>query len=369
MPWIVNPTPWPDMFDFLLGDDVRRSDVARFEGAPRYRSARRARHQRREASRQSSPSAVRALTVPKLVIDHHQPSDDPAGPMIVSDTTACATAELVYDLATVMGWEITPGHRAIALHRHAHGHGRLPIQQHVAALSVGGGGNCSRCGVDPEEMYTRIYASAPAGRVRLMAEVLGTLQVDEAHGLSWLTMRRRRAGAARGEVRGSRRHRRARALDRGDADGAVLPRPRARQGEGVVPQRGRNGRQRLRAQVRWWRTREGVGGDAAGHARRGAGHRGGGRAGDAHVGDRRLRPLAVDGYPSGMPSTLQERTRASRCPDSGIRAPAPICSARSRCATSRRRPRAACGSRCCSARRTIPRSRRRCGRRSSRCRA
>jgi phosphoesterase RecJ-like protein len=43
-------------------------------------------------------------------------------------------------------------------------------------------------GVDPEEMYTRIYASAPAGRVRLMAEVLGTLQVDESVGLSWLTM-------------------------------------------------------------------------------------------------------------------------------------------------------------------------------------
>ena len=44
------------------------------------------------------------------------------------------------------------------------------------------------CGVDPEEMYTRIYASAPAGRVRLMAEVLGTLQVDEALGLAWLSM-------------------------------------------------------------------------------------------------------------------------------------------------------------------------------------
>ncbi len=37
-------------------------------------------------------------------------------------------------------------------------------------------------------MYTRIYASAPAGRVRLMAEVLGTLEVDEAHGLAWLSM-------------------------------------------------------------------------------------------------------------------------------------------------------------------------------------
>jgi phosphoesterase RecJ-like protein len=44
-------------------------------------------------------------------------------------------------------------------------------------------------GVDPEDMYTRIYASAPAGRVRLMADVLGTLQVDESAGLSWLSMR------------------------------------------------------------------------------------------------------------------------------------------------------------------------------------
>jgi phosphoesterase RecJ-like protein len=44
------------------------------------------------------------------------------------------------------------------------------------------------CGVDPEDMYTRIYASAPAGRVRLMADVLGTLQVDEGAGLSWLSM-------------------------------------------------------------------------------------------------------------------------------------------------------------------------------------
>jgi bifunctional oligoribonuclease and PAP phosphatase NrnA len=43
-------------------------------------------------------------------------------------------------------------------------------------------------GVDPEDMYTRIYASAPAGRVRLMADVLSTLQVDEAIGLAWLSM-------------------------------------------------------------------------------------------------------------------------------------------------------------------------------------
>src|SRR6478609_1398646 len=107
VPRIVNPTPWPDMFDFLLGDDVDDrtsrgskalrdidllivldiSDVKRLGNLT---------------------ETVRALTVPKLVIDHHQPSDDPAGTQIVTDTEACATAELVYDVATVLGWEITP---------------------------------------------------------------------------------------------------------------------------------------------------------------------------------------------------------------------------------------------------------------------
>jgi phosphoesterase RecJ-like protein len=43
-------------------------------------------------------------------------------------------------------------------------------------------------GVEPEEMYVRIYASAPAGRVRLLADVLSTLGVDSQHGLSWLSM-------------------------------------------------------------------------------------------------------------------------------------------------------------------------------------
>jgi phosphoesterase RecJ-like protein len=37
-------------------------------------------------------------------------------------------------------------------------------------------------------MYQRVYASAPAGRVRLLAEVLSTLGVDEGCGVAWLTM-------------------------------------------------------------------------------------------------------------------------------------------------------------------------------------
>jgi phosphoesterase RecJ-like protein len=43
-------------------------------------------------------------------------------------------------------------------------------------------------GVDPEEMYQRVYASAPLGRIRALAEALATLEVDPTHGLAWLSL-------------------------------------------------------------------------------------------------------------------------------------------------------------------------------------
>jgi phosphoesterase RecJ-like protein len=183
---IVNPTPWPDMFDFLLG--------SRFENL----TAKGSRALRdidllvvldiSDVSRLGNLSdSVRALGVPKLVIDHHVASSDPASTRGVSDTAACATAELVYDIAQTLAWEITPD---------------VARALYTGMLTDTGGFRFSntspRClavaaqllayGVNPEEMYTRIYASAPAGRVRLMADVLATLQVDEEHGLTWLTM-------------------------------------------------------------------------------------------------------------------------------------------------------------------------------------
>ena len=185
-PRIVNPTPWPDMFDFLLGEDV---DDQTSRGSKALRDidllivldisdVRRL---------GNLTETVRALTVPKLVIDHHQPSDDPAGTLTVADTAACATAELVYDLATVLGWEVTPAvARSLYTGMLTDTGGFRFSNTSPRCLSVAG--QLLACGVDPEEMYTRIYASAPAGRVRLMAEVLGTLQVDESVGLSWLTM-------------------------------------------------------------------------------------------------------------------------------------------------------------------------------------
>jgi phosphoesterase RecJ-like protein len=185
-PLIVNPTPWPEMFDFLLGDDVE-DQTSRGAAALKDADALVVLDISDVKRLGALTDAVRALTVPKLVIDHHIASDEPAGSIVVSDTTACATAELVYDVAQVFGWELTPA---------------IARSLYTGMLTDTGGFRFSNttprclavaaqllaCGVDPEDMYTRIYASAPAGRVRLMADVLGTLQVDDTVGLSWLTM-------------------------------------------------------------------------------------------------------------------------------------------------------------------------------------
>lgn len=186
VPRIVNPTPWPDMFDFLLAGDLD-DQTSRGSKALRDIDLLIVLDISDVKRLGNLTETVRALTIPKLVIDHHEPSSDPAGSVVVSDTSACATAELVYDLAIVLGWEITPAvARSLYTGMLTDTGGFRFSNTSPRCLSVAG--QLLAFGVDPEEMYTRIYASAPAGRVRLMAEVLGTLEVDEALGLSWLTM-------------------------------------------------------------------------------------------------------------------------------------------------------------------------------------
>jgi bifunctional oligoribonuclease and PAP phosphatase NrnA len=184
---IVNPTPWPEMFRFLLDDDIEERSA---EGAKALRgidllvvldiSDVKRLGQLTEA--------VRALNVPKLVIDHHLASDEPPGKIMLSDTTACATGELVFDLAHVLGAKMTePVARAL----------------YAAILTDTGGFRFSntspRChaiaatllaaGIDPEEMYRRIYASVPAAKLKLLREALSTLHVDGEHGIAWLSVK------------------------------------------------------------------------------------------------------------------------------------------------------------------------------------
>jgi len=183
---IVNPTPWPTTFDFLLDADI---DDATARGAAALADVDLlAVVDIGDVRRLGAlTDTVRRLSVPKLVIDHHVPGDEPPGPIILSDTTACATGELIFDIAVTAGWPISEA-TATALY--------------TALLSDTGGFRFSntspRChaiagfllaqGVDPEEMYRRVYASMPLGRLQLLRDALESLEVDAPHAIAWISV-------------------------------------------------------------------------------------------------------------------------------------------------------------------------------------
>jgi phosphoesterase RecJ-like protein len=188
---IVNPTPWPDMYKFLLGVDVKDASD---QGAKGLKDA--------DVLVVLDISdvkrlgvlaeAVRRLTIPKIVIDHHLPSDEPPSTLMVADTTACATGELIYDFAAVLGLKVTPDiARALYVALLTDTGGFRFSNTSARCLSIAG--QLIASGVEPEEMYGRLYASMPVGRLHLLRDALATLEVDPEYGISWISVA---AGAA-----------------------------------------------------------------------------------------------------------------------------------------------------------------------------
>lgn len=182
---IVNPTPWPSLFTFLKKglDDRTGSGPEALRSAGALISL-----DVSDVKRLGSlAGAAKALPGPRIVIDHHVPTEEPAGDIVLADTAACATGELLYDFARVLELEID-----------------LPIAEalYTAILTDTGGFRYSNTtprahaiaaqlialGVDPELTYRRIYASLSPGRLQLLRDALDTLGVDTRFGLSWVSV-------------------------------------------------------------------------------------------------------------------------------------------------------------------------------------
>jgi phosphoesterase RecJ-like protein len=131
--------------------------------------------------------AVQERRAPVACIDHHvSPGTLPDGPRLVAPE-ATATAELVYDLAAALEWPLsTDAARALYVGILTDTGGFRFSNTSARALRVAAA--LLEHGVEPESIYEAIYASAPEGRVRLLAEVLQTLVVEPERGLAWVTV-------------------------------------------------------------------------------------------------------------------------------------------------------------------------------------
>lgn len=184
---IANPTPFPDRYRFLL-EGIEHAD----------KSADAVRHIRRadvilvldisDLNRLGHLGRwVGEADAPVACIDHHVSNGSlPDGPRLM-DSTACATGELVYDLAHSASWDLDAGaSRGIYVAMLTDTGGFRFSNTTARTLHVAG--NLLERGLDAEEIYRDVYANDPEGRVRLLGEVLDTLVVEDTFGLAWVTV-------------------------------------------------------------------------------------------------------------------------------------------------------------------------------------
>lgn len=182
--WIINPTPYPDMFRFLMEEDrvvAAGSKRARMicDSADLAVVV--------DTGEVSRIGRVKPLidSLPCLVIDHHPLGDRPIGGISFRDPEASATGELVYDVILAGGGPFTD---------------EALRAMYVAILTDTGGFRFSnstagahevvaqliRKGLDPEEVYNQVYGASPLRRYQLLRASLGTL--DEEAGVAWMTV-------------------------------------------------------------------------------------------------------------------------------------------------------------------------------------
>jgi len=184
---VTNPSPTPPRFDFLFEDlpgadksreaikELRRADViVVLDIADLGRLG-------------MLGDTVRDRGVPVVCIDHHvSPGELPPGPRYV-DPSAAATGELVFEIGRVNEWPLTrEAARALYVAIMTDTGSFRFSNTHPRTLRIAA--DLLETGIDPESIYLDVYANAPEGRPRLLADTLQTLVVEPDCGLAWVTV-------------------------------------------------------------------------------------------------------------------------------------------------------------------------------------
>ncbi|MDE0806601.1 MAG: bifunctional oligoribonuclease/PAP phosphatase NrnA [Longimicrobiales bacterium] len=185
--FIVNPTPFPENFKFLLPDEswVAEADSpgARelCDGADLVVVL--------DTGENPRIGKVEPLVrgLPTVVIDHHPIGQNPIRGLSLRDTTASSTGELVYDLIEKAGgpWSKTSDlgvYVAVVSDTGFFKFGNTnPHSLRIAAELVDRG-------VDPGKVYRRLFGSYSKTRLQLLQSSLASLDLDEAYKTAWMVV-------------------------------------------------------------------------------------------------------------------------------------------------------------------------------------
>jgi len=174
---VVNPTPLPDGYQFLL------------DGIPAWTHSD---EQGRAAIREADLVVVLDTAEPSrlgqvmplidshrvLTIDHHPAVSPSLGEPSVRDATAAAAGELVYDLITGAGDEPTLAearalYAAISTDTGSFRYGNTTSRVHLITAHL------VSLGVDPEDMYHRLYGGYTMARLALLQRALAGIRTHD----------------------------------------------------------------------------------------------------------------------------------------------------------------------------------------------
>ncbi len=168
--------PVPSPYGFLtvddppavLGKDKHPNDLSNVDGIVILDTC---------AYAQLTPLAdwLRATALPMVVVDHHLTRDVPAQVPLV-DTEAAAAALILYDWARTVNWPLDPAaltalFMGLATDTGWFAFGNTDARTLEAAAAL------IRSGLDPHDLYVRIYQSERAAKVRFLGAALETLEL------------------------------------------------------------------------------------------------------------------------------------------------------------------------------------------------
>jgi len=187
--WIVNPTPYPRQYRFLLDQPEAVLDAASDEAKRRCREADLAVVV--DTGEVSRLGRIKPLLdgVDRIVIDHHPPGERPITGTLLVDPEASAAGELVFELVEEAGGPWLPAvvdglYVAILTDTGSFRFSNATPRAHRVAAEL------IERGAAPEELHRKVYGAHPLRALRLLEASLGTLEVDPSGRVAWMRVPR-----------------------------------------------------------------------------------------------------------------------------------------------------------------------------------